>query len=67
MHLITQPVNVTPSTNLVMTGANWTKRVLYHDTAAQTITEPPMCLTLKPNQAFRIVGFLVCSTNVNSS
>jgi hypothetical protein len=65
MHLITQPAHVLPYSNSAMKGNNGTKRILYHDIAAQTITDPPVFYCW--NQVSRIVGFLVCSPNVNSS
>jgi hypothetical protein len=43
MHLITQPCS-----NSVMMGNNGTNRILYHDIAAQTITESPPCFTGEP-------------------
>jgi hypothetical protein len=46
MHLITQPVNVLLCSNLAMKGYHKTKRILYYDIAAQTITEPPPCFTV---------------------
>jgi hypothetical protein len=30
-----------------MKGNNATNRILYHDIAAETITEPPLCITLE--------------------
>jgi hypothetical protein len=39
----------------------------YHDVAAQTITEPLPFFSVGTRQAFRIVGFLCCSQNLNSS
>jgi hypothetical protein len=39
MYLITQPVHVLPCGNTAMKGNNGTNRILYHDTAAQTITD----------------------------
>jgi hypothetical protein len=62
MHLITQPVHVPPCSNSAMKGNNGTNRILYHDIAAK-ITEPPRVSCW--NQAFRVVGFLGCSPNVN--
>jgi hypothetical protein len=67
MHLIIQPAHVFPFSNSAMKGNYGTRRILYYDIAAQTITEPPCVSLLEPNQAFNIVGFLRCSTNVNSS
>jgi hypothetical protein len=46
MHLITQPVHVLPCSNSAMKDNNGTNRILYHDTAAQTNTEPPPCFTV---------------------
>jgi hypothetical protein len=43
MYLITQPVQVLLCSNSAMKGNNGTKRILYHDVAAKTITEPPPC------------------------
>jgi hypothetical protein len=52
--------------NSAMKGNNGTHRILYHDIAAQTITEP--CPVFQYwNQAFRIVGYLGCSPNISSS
>jgi hypothetical protein len=48
MHLITQPVHVLPCSNSVTKGNNGTNRILYHDIAAQTITEPPRVSLLEP-------------------
>jgi hypothetical protein len=67
MHLITQPVHILPSSNLVMKCNNGTNRILYHNIAAQTITEPPSCFTVGTRHAFWIVGFLACSPNVDCS
>jgi hypothetical protein len=47
MHLITQSVQVLPCSNSAMEGNNGTNRMLYHDIAAQTITEPPPCFTVE--------------------
>jgi hypothetical protein len=46
MHLITQLVHVVLCSNSAMKGNSVTKRILYHDIGAQTITEPPPCLTV---------------------
>jgi hypothetical protein len=43
MHLITQSVHLHPCSNSAMKGNNGTNRILYHDTSAQTIIEPPAC------------------------
>jgi hypothetical protein len=43
---ITQPVHVLPYSNSAMKDNNGTYKILYHDTAAQTITEPPLCFTV---------------------
>jgi hypothetical protein len=53
--------------NSAMKGKNGTSSILYHDTTAKTITELPRVSLLEPNHAFRILGFLGCSPNVNSS
>jgi hypothetical protein len=60
----TQPDHVPRYSNSAMKGNNGTNRIVYHDIAAQTITEPPPCFMLEPNKALRIVGFLWCSPNV---
>jgi hypothetical protein len=65
--MITQPVHILPCNNSAMKCYNKTSRILYHDIAAQTITEPPPCFTVGTRHAFWIVGFLGCSPNVNSS
>jgi hypothetical protein len=65
-HLITQPVHVPSCSNSAMKGNNETNRILYHNIAAQTTTEPPRVPLLEPNKALWIVGFLGCSQNVNS-
>jgi hypothetical protein len=54
-------ISTFPCSNLTMKGNNGTNRILYHDIVAQTSVFH--CL----NQAFRIVGFLGRSPNVNSS
>jgi hypothetical protein len=36
-------VHALPCSNSAMKGNNGTNRILYHDIAAQTITEPPLC------------------------
>jgi hypothetical protein len=41
MRLITQPVRILPCSNSAMNI-----RILYHDIATQTITEPPPCFTV---------------------
>jgi hypothetical protein len=41
MHLTTQPVQVLPCSNSDVKGNYRTNRMLFHDTAAQTNTEPP--------------------------
>jgi hypothetical protein len=46
MHLITQPVHVYLCSNSAMMVNNGTNRILYRNTAAQTITEPPPCFTV---------------------
>jgi hypothetical protein len=66
MHMITQPVHIVLCSNSAINGNNGTSRILYHDTAARTITDPSSVFHCW-NQAFRIVGFLECSPNVNSS
>jgi hypothetical protein len=43
MHLITHPVHVLLSKNSAMNGNNGTNRILYHNIAAETITEPSPC------------------------
>jgi hypothetical protein len=43
---ITQPVHVLPCHNLTMKDNNGTDRILHHDIAAQTITEPSPCFTV---------------------
>jgi hypothetical protein len=42
------PYTIFPSSNSAMKGNNGTNKMLYYDTAAQTITEPIPCFTLKP-------------------
>jgi hypothetical protein len=54
---------ILPCSNSTMKGNNGTDRILYHDIAAQTVTSPVFHYR---NQAFRIVGFLGCSPDVNS-
>jgi hypothetical protein len=44
--LITQAVHVLPCSKSTTKDNNGTNRILYHDTAAQTITEPPVCFTV---------------------
>jgi hypothetical protein len=46
MHLITQPLHILLCSNSAMKGNNGTDRILYHDIAAQTITEPPPCFAV---------------------
>jgi hypothetical protein len=46
MNLITQSVQVVPFSNLAMRDNNERNRILYHDIAAQIITEPPPCFTV---------------------
>jgi hypothetical protein len=60
MHLITQPLHVLLCSNSAMKGNNGIKKVLYHDIAAQTITEPPVFHCW--NHAFGIVGLYVLQT-----
>jgi hypothetical protein len=45
-YLITQSVRILPCSNSAMKCNNGTNRILYHNIAAQTITEPPMCLAV---------------------
>jgi hypothetical protein len=59
------PVHVLSCSNSTIKGNNGTNRILYHDKASQTITEPPMFHWW--NQAFQILNFLECSPNINSS
>jgi hypothetical protein len=40
------PITQLPCSNSAMKGNNGTNRILYHDTAAQTITEPPPCFAV---------------------
>jgi hypothetical protein len=47
MHLITQPVHVLSSSTSAMKGNKGTNRILCHDTAAQTTTEPPPYFTVR--------------------
>jgi hypothetical protein len=56
-HTITQPVHVLPCSNSAMKTNNGTNRILYHDTAAQIITEPPSVSLLEPGIP-DCVGFL---------
>jgi hypothetical protein len=46
MHLITQPVHVKPSSNSATRGNNRTNRILYHDIAVRTMSEPPLSHTV---------------------
>jgi hypothetical protein len=46
MHLITQPVCILSCSNSAMRSNNGANRMLSHDIAAQTITEPPPCFTV---------------------
>jgi hypothetical protein len=46
MHLINQPIHVIPCSNSAMAGSIRTNMILYHDIAAQTITELPPCFTV---------------------
>jgi hypothetical protein len=46
IHMITQPVHVLSCSDWVMKCNNGTNRILYHDTAAQTITEHPPCFNV---------------------
>jgi hypothetical protein len=46
---------------------NGTNRILYHDIVAQTISELPYVSVFEENQSYRIVAFLGCSPDVNSS
>jgi hypothetical protein len=51
MHVITQPISVLHCSKSAMKGNNGTNRILYHDIAAQTITEPPLCFTVGTRQS----------------
>jgi phosphatidylinositol kinase/protein kinase (PI-3 family) len=64
MHLITQPVHVFPCSNSPMKGKDGTNRTPRYCCPNHHKTSPVFHCW---NQAFRIVGFLVCSPNVNSS
>jgi hypothetical protein len=44
--MITQHVHIFPCSNLAIKVNNGNNRILYHDIAAKTITEPPPCYTV---------------------
>jgi hypothetical protein len=62
MHLIIQPVHVLPCSNLAMKGNNGTNRILYHDIAAQTITEPLLCFTFGTRRSRLLASLGVLET-----
>jgi hypothetical protein len=51
MHLITQPVHVLACNNSAMKGNNGTNWILYHDIAAQIVTEPASCFNAGTRQS----------------